>query len=172
MILRMVAIILQFLFLPFFSKILERVMYNRLYKYLTDQKILHPQQFGFWKGYSIEHAVAQLVDQIYQSFENNNYTDGVFNFSNRPGPQRGFVPPSEGGCLTRAFEPLIVCSLCNRVVKLMAKWHRASTRGFQGIPTAIYNCSIGKIGKCIIVNMPISSEMLFGLTWNFKDTLT
>ena len=33
--------------LPCFSKILERVMYNRLYKYLTDQKILHPQQFGF-----------------------------------------------------------------------------------------------------------------------------
>ena len=33
--------------LPCFSKILERVMYNRLYKYLTDQKILHSQQFGF-----------------------------------------------------------------------------------------------------------------------------
>ena len=27
---------------PCFSKILERVMYNRLYKYLTEQKILHP----------------------------------------------------------------------------------------------------------------------------------
>ena len=35
--------------LPCFSKILERVMYNRLYKYLTDRKILHPQQFGFRK---------------------------------------------------------------------------------------------------------------------------
>ena len=74
------------------------------------------------------------------------------------------MPPSEGGCLTRALEPLIVGSLCNRVVNLMAKWHRTSIREFQGIPAAIYNCSIGKIGKCIIVNMPISSEMLFGLT--------
>ena len=148
-------------------------MHSRLYKYLADQKILHPQQFGFRKGYSIEHAVVQLVYQIYESFENENYTAGIFvNFSNRPGPQKGFVPPSKGGCLTRAFEPLIVCSLCNRVVKLMAKWHRASTRGFQGIPTAIYNCSIGKTGTCIIVNMPISSDMFFGLTWNFKDTLT
>ena len=43
-------------------------MYNRLYKYLTDQKILNPQQFGFRKVHSIEHAIAQLVDQIYESF--------------------------------------------------------------------------------------------------------
>ena len=37
--------------LPCFSKILERVRYNRLYKCLTDQKILHtqPQQFDFRK---------------------------------------------------------------------------------------------------------------------------
>ena len=57
--------------LPCFSKILERVMYNRLYKYLTDQKILHPQQFGFRKGHSTEHAIAQLVDQINESFGND-----------------------------------------------------------------------------------------------------
>ena len=60
------------------SKILERVMSNRLYKYLTDQKILHPQQFGFQKGYSTEHAIAQLADQIYESFENDNYIVGIF----------------------------------------------------------------------------------------------
>ena len=64
--------------LPCFSKTLERVMYNRLYKYLTDQKILNPQQFGFRKVHSIEHAIAQLVDQIYESFENDNYTVGIF----------------------------------------------------------------------------------------------
>ena len=61
-----------------FSKILERVMYNCLYYYLTDQKILHPQRFGFRKVHSTDHAVAQLVDQIYKSFENDNYT--VCNF--------------------------------------------------------------------------------------------
>ena len=64
--------------LPCFSKILERVMYNRLYKYLTDQKILHRQKFGFRKGHSTEHAIAQLVGQIYKSFENDNYTVGIF----------------------------------------------------------------------------------------------
>ena len=64
--------------LPCFSKTLERVMYNHLYKYLTDQKILHPQQFSFIKGHSTEYAVVQLVDQIYESFENDNYTVGIF----------------------------------------------------------------------------------------------
>ena len=53
-------------------------MYNRLCKYLTDQKILHPQQFGFRKDHSTEHAIAQLVDQIYESFENDKYTVGIF----------------------------------------------------------------------------------------------
>ena len=53
-------------------------MYNCLYKYLTDDKILHPQQFGFRKGYSTEHALPQLVDQSYESFENNKYTVVIF----------------------------------------------------------------------------------------------
>ena len=64
--------------LPCFSKILERVMYNRLYKYLTVQKILHPQPFGFRKGHSTEHAIVQLVDHIYEPFDNDNYTVGIF----------------------------------------------------------------------------------------------
>ena len=53
-------------------------MYDRLYKYLTEQKILHPQQFAFRKGHSTEHAIAQLVDQSYKSSENNKYIVGIF----------------------------------------------------------------------------------------------
>ena len=47
-----------------FSKMLERIMYNRLQKYLNDQNILYDKQFGFQTGYSTEHAIAELVDQI------------------------------------------------------------------------------------------------------------
>ena len=64
--------------LPCFSKILERLMYNRRYKYLTDIKILHPQQFGSPKDYSTEHVIAELIDQVYRLFENNNYTIDIF----------------------------------------------------------------------------------------------
>ena len=69
--------------LPCFSKMLERIMYNRLQKYLKDQNILYDKQFGFRTGHSAEHAIAQLVDQIYEAFEKNEYTLGVFiDFSN------------------------------------------------------------------------------------------
>ena len=64
--------------LPCFSKILERIMHNRLYSYLVNKKILYSKQFGFQKGHSTEHAIAQLADQIHKSFENDNYTLGVF----------------------------------------------------------------------------------------------
>ena len=64
--------------LPCFSKILEKIMYNRLYKYLKENNILYKKQFGFQKNHSTEHAIMQLADQINNSFENNQYTLGVF----------------------------------------------------------------------------------------------
>ena len=64
--------------LPCFSKMLERIMYNRLQKYLKNQNILYDKQFGFQTGHSTDHAIAQLVDQIYEAFEKNEYTLGVF----------------------------------------------------------------------------------------------
>ena len=48
-------------------------MYNRLYKYLTTEKLLYSKQFGFQTGLSTE-----LVDRIYRSFEKDHYTLGVF----------------------------------------------------------------------------------------------
>ena len=68
--------------LPCFSKILECIMYKRLYKYLQENKILYCKQFGFQAGHATDHAIIQLIDQIYENFEENKYTLGVFiNFS-------------------------------------------------------------------------------------------
>ena len=64
--------------LPCFSKILEPIMYNRLYKYLIESNILYSKQFDFQNSHSNDHAVIQLVDQIIEPFENNKYTLGVF----------------------------------------------------------------------------------------------
>ena len=64
--------------LPCFSKILEKIMYNRLYKYLTDNNIIYKKQFGFQEGRSTEYAIAQQIDHIKKSFENKQYTLGVF----------------------------------------------------------------------------------------------
>ena len=40
--------------------------------------ILYDKQFGFQKGHSTEHAIAKLVDQIYEAFEKKECTLGVF----------------------------------------------------------------------------------------------
>ena len=53
-------------------------MYNRLYKHLSNLQMLYPKQFGFQKSHSTDHALLQLVDQIYESFECNEYSVGVF----------------------------------------------------------------------------------------------
>ena len=53
-------------------------MYNRLYQYLTENKILYPKKFGFQTGHSTGHAIVQLFDQILESFEYSKYILGVF----------------------------------------------------------------------------------------------
>ena len=65
-------------FHPCFSKLLERVMYNRLFKYFSENRILYEKQFGFQTSHSTEHAILLLVNQLYQSFDESNFTLGIF----------------------------------------------------------------------------------------------
>ena len=64
--------------LPVFSKILERIMYNRVYKHISDNSLLYEKQFGFQKECSTEHAILQLAKEIYESFDKKQFTLGVF----------------------------------------------------------------------------------------------
>ena len=64
--------------LPCFSKILERIMYNRLYEYLNQNNILYNKQFGFRGGHSTDHPLIDFVDNIYNSFNENKYILGFF----------------------------------------------------------------------------------------------
>ena len=64
--------------LPCFSKILERIMHNRLYLYLTENNVLYNKQFGFQKGHSTDYAIVQLADQMHEMFNKNIYTLGAF----------------------------------------------------------------------------------------------
>ena len=64
--------------LPCFSKILERIIYNRLYSFFSENNILYKKQFGFQKQHLTDHAIVYLVNEILKSFENNCYTLGVF----------------------------------------------------------------------------------------------
>ena len=64
--------------LPVFSKLLEKVMYNRIYKHITNNNLFYEKQFGFQQKCSTEHAILELSEQIYQSSNNKEYTLGVF----------------------------------------------------------------------------------------------
>ena len=64
--------------LPCFSELLERIMYNRLVKYLSENSILYEKQFGFQTSHSTEHAILLLVNQLYQSFDESNFMLEIF----------------------------------------------------------------------------------------------
>ena len=49
------------------SKLLEKVMYNRLYSFLEKQNFFYNYQFGFRKNHSTTHAISILVEKISQS---------------------------------------------------------------------------------------------------------
>ena len=53
-------------------------MYDRLYGYLTENKILFKKQFGFWSGHSTNHPLLELIDQIFKCFDEKNYLKGIF----------------------------------------------------------------------------------------------
>ncbi|XP_065667552.1 uncharacterized protein LOC136087866 [Hydra vulgaris] len=58
------------------SKVLERIMYNRLYSFLIQNNILYNKQFGFKSGHSTDHAILHLVHDIFKGFNEKKYTLG------------------------------------------------------------------------------------------------
>ena len=61
-----------------FSKILEKLVYSRLIKFLSCCKILSDNQFGFRKKHSTNHAMIILIDQIIHAIDNHSHTIGLF----------------------------------------------------------------------------------------------
>ena len=53
-------------------------MYKRLSDFLENNKIMYEYQFGFRKNYSTSQAVMEVVDSIYQSWDNHEITKGIF----------------------------------------------------------------------------------------------
>ena len=64
--------------LPIFSKVLERIMYNRTYQYFKENDMFFPKQFGFQVNNSTHHAILNLTDDILTSFEKGQFTLRVF----------------------------------------------------------------------------------------------
>jgi len=64
--------------LPFFSKICERLILQRMFFHINNNNILPPSQFGFRAKHSTIHQVHRVVDAISTSLERKQYCSCVF----------------------------------------------------------------------------------------------
>ena len=53
--------------LTFFTKVFEKIVYNKLFNFISDNNILYDHQYGFRKGRSTQQAIITLVDRITKS---------------------------------------------------------------------------------------------------------
>ena len=60
------------------SKLLEKIVYNRLFSFLTHTKQLSSTQFGFRQGHSTRHAASLLIEKITNAFEEKKQIMGIF----------------------------------------------------------------------------------------------
>ena len=61
-----------------FSKILEKIVYNRTVKFLDRNNILGSYQYGFRSKYSTSMALTDIANKIVDSFEENSFLIGIF----------------------------------------------------------------------------------------------
>ena len=64
--------------LSIFNKLLEKIVYKRLYSFLDKNQILYKNQFGFRKKHSTAMALLEVIDLCYQNFDINNKVLGIY----------------------------------------------------------------------------------------------
>ena len=64
--------------LSIIDRILERLMYNRLYNFLEEKEIIFSLQFGFRQKYSTTHALFYPTFKIRHDIDKGKYVYGIF----------------------------------------------------------------------------------------------
>ena len=64
--------------LPNFSKILEKLMSNRLINFLNRHRLLYDQQYGFRQNLSTDFALLELSDKIAEAIDRKKFMIGIF----------------------------------------------------------------------------------------------
>ena len=59
------------------SKILEKLMYNRVVLFINKQNVFYKYQFDFRKNHSTSHATSLLTENIAEAFENREHVFGI-----------------------------------------------------------------------------------------------
>ena len=60
------------------AKILDKLMHNRLYNVLNDNKIIYPLNFHFRQKYSTSLILIHITQTIKETFDQRRYGCGIF----------------------------------------------------------------------------------------------
>ena len=58
--------------LPFFSKLIEKCIFNRVYSFLCNNNIISKCQYGFRRNHSTSHTLMDLLDKIISAIDKKN----------------------------------------------------------------------------------------------------
>ena len=64
--------------LPTISKILEKILYKRTYRFLNENNQIYHSQYGFRVKHSCEHTIGDLVSHVLKNQQQNRYTAALF----------------------------------------------------------------------------------------------
>jgi len=60
------------------NKILEKLMFKRLYEFLEEHRCIYELQFGFRANHSTNHAILSITQKIQEAINNDNIAIGIF----------------------------------------------------------------------------------------------
>ena len=64
--------------LPVLSKLIEKLTYDRLIKYLNKKSILSNSQFGFRSAHSTTHAITSIYEKVLENVDNDEHSISIF----------------------------------------------------------------------------------------------
>ena len=66
------------LLLPIYGRILERLVFNEMFKFFIENKLISSNQSDFRQGDSCTNQLVSITHEIYKSFDKGNEIRGVF----------------------------------------------------------------------------------------------
>ena len=60
------------------SKLLEKLIYSRVYDFLISSNQLYESQYGFRRNHACEHAIGEFISEVVKNSQLGNITVGIF----------------------------------------------------------------------------------------------
>ena len=60
------------------SKLLEKLMYSRVYNFLISSNQLYESQYGFRKNHTCKHAIGEFISEVVKNSQLGKITMGIF----------------------------------------------------------------------------------------------